>query len=412
MTGEHSTTAPTASARAAAGPEGAALLQRLLPAALVPLFNTSFVRSWELYEEFVYRLALQVFLATSLDQATREPGGPHEIAARAGLEPGRALIPLEWILRALAARRLLDEETAADGARRFRSHAQPALPALDPVPVREEQRRLDPSWLPSYVLAETAARDYPAFLRGQMGGEEILFSPSRFRLWLEYFSNDNGLYAVNNQVGAIAVEQWLPPGGAAILELGGGLASAAIALLERLDHSGRLGQIRQYRFTEVVPAFLRRGQQTLQARFPGAACLTFGALDMNRPFAEQGIPPASVSAVYAVNTLHVAHDLDFTLAEILHALEPGGQLIVSECIRPRPDQLINVEFIFNLMKAFRAPLLNPAYRPNGGFLTPEQWTAAVEAAGFAHARLLPDIARLRGYVPTFYVAAIGATRPA
>jgi hypothetical protein len=83
--------------------------------------------------------------------------------------------------------------------------------------------------MPSYVLAETVAQDYPAFLRGDVVGEEVLFSPGRLRLWVDYFSNQNGLYAVNNRIGAAAVEQWLPLGGAVVVELGGGLGSGAIA---------------------------------------------------------------------------------------------------------------------------------------------------------------------------------------
>ena len=51
------------------------------------------------------------------------------------------------------------------------------------------------------------------------------------------------------------------------------------------------------------------------------------------------------------------------------------------------------------------------YRPAGGFLTAEQWRGAIEAAGFADVRFLPDILRVRERVPDFYVAAIGATRP-
>ncbi|HET7876436.1 MAG TPA: hypothetical protein VFN71_13030, partial [Methylomirabilota bacterium] len=147
------------------------------------------------------------------------------------------------------------------------------------------------------------------------------------------------------------------------------------------------------------------------ARYSAAPRLTFAALDMNRPFAAQGVAPGSLSVVYAVNTLHVAHDLDFTLGEVLHALEPGGRLIVSECVRPRPRQPIYAEFVFNLMETFRSPRLHPLYRPSGGFLTPEQWKAAFEAAGFVETRFLPDILRVREQVPDFSVAAVGATRP-
>src|SRR5205823_14336285 len=129
-------------------------------------------------------------------------------------------------------------------------------PALDPGPVKDEQHRHDASWMPAYVLAETVAREYPAFLRGTISGEDVLFAPRRLRLWVDYFSNDHGLYAVNNRVGALAAERWLGPSGGAVLELGGGLGSGALALLERLESTGRLAAVSSYHFTEPVPAFL------------------------------------------------------------------------------------------------------------------------------------------------------------
>src|SRR5262249_23003257 len=157
-------------------------------------------------------------------------------------------------------------------------------------------------------------------LRGRVTGEEVLFSPRRLRLWIDYFSNDNGLYAVNNRIGAVAGEGALPEAGGTVLELGGGLASGALALLERLEESRPLGPLAGYRFTELIPAFLRRGEQTLRARYPSLAGLVCGELDMNRPFGEQGVAPAGAALVFAVNTLHVARDLDFTLGEALRAL--------------------------------------------------------------------------------------------
>src|SRR5207244_2191917 len=133
--------------------------------------------------------------------------------------------------------------------------------------------------------------------------------------------------------------------------------------------------------------------------------LTFGSLDMNLSFEAQGIAPESASLVYAVNTLHVARDLGFALREIFGALVPGGRLVGSESIRAAPAQAIYVEFIFNLMETFRSPVLHPTYRPNGGFLTPEQWQGAMEAAGFVDVRMLPDIPSLRAQFPHFQVGA-------
>jgi SAM-dependent methyltransferase len=383
----------------------AAALAGVLPGQIAPLFDTTFIRSSFLYEEFIRRLTVRVFREAGLEAAAREPGRASEIAARAGLEIGRSAVPLDWILRHLAARGLVEEPAAG------RYHASRPLPAPDPAPIRDAQRQLDDSWLPAYRLAETVAGDYPAFLRGQVTGEEILFAPARLRLWVDYFSNDNGLYAVNNRIGAIAVETWMPGGGGTILELGGGLGSGAVAVLERLAATGRLHGVREYRFTERVLEFLRRGERVLQARFPQAPPLLFGRLDMDRLFEEQGVGSGSAAVVYAVNTLHVAHDLTFTLGEVRRVLEPGGRLVISECVRPRPDRPIYVEFIFNLMETFRSPRLHPTYRPNGGFLTPEQWRGGLEAAGFVDVRFLPDIARLRDRFPMFCVTAVGATRP-
>jgi SAM-dependent methyltransferase len=385
----------------------AAIVAPHLPPALAPVFDARFARSNALYDEFVYRLTLRVVIDTGLAKAVGAWGTAEEIVGRAGLDARRAAVPVSWMLRHLSGRGALAREETVDGPR-FRADA---VPALDPAPIMAAQREHDAACLPSYVLAETAAREYPRFLHGGLTGEEILFAPTRLPLWISYFSNDDVLYAVNNHVGAVAVETWMPRRPAVILELGGGLASGAAALLERLGHVGRRGDLQTYRFTELVPAFLRRGQRLLQERFPDAP-LTFAPLDMNRPFTEQGVAPESVSIVYAVNTLHVAHDLAFTLAEVRRVLQPDGQLIVSECVRPWPADTLYPEFIFNLLETFRSPRLHPVYRPNGGFLTPEQWTGALQAAGFRDPRMLPDILRIRDEFPGFYVAAIGATRPA
>jgi len=384
-------------------------LAAILPARISPPFTGTFIRSATLYDEYVLRLTLGIFRTTGLAKAAETPGTTDELIARVGFEPNRARVPVDWILRRLSHRGIV-EQIESDAGARFRVRSP--LPELDPAEILEAQRRQDGSWQASYTLAETVAQDYPIFLRGERTGEEILFSPSRLRLWVNFFSNDNGLYVVNNLVGAGAVLDLVPPGPFAVMELGGGLGSGAAALLDELRRSGRWQDIREYRFTELVPFFLRRGQQALETRFPETGFLKFSGLDMNRSFAEQGVAPGSVSLVYAVNTLHVARDLDFTLRGIFGALAPGGRLVVSECIRTAPAQAIYIEFIFNLMETFRSPVLHPTYRPNGGFLAPEEWQGAMEAAGFADIRMLPDIPNLRTRYPHFQVGAIGAMRPA
>jgi SAM-dependent methyltransferase len=237
----------------------------------------------------------------------------------------------------------------------------------------------------------------------------MLFAPERIGAWFEYFSNDNLIYAISNRIGALAAERALRGDGGPVLELGGGLGSGTAALLERFTETGRVSAIRSYRFTEIAPSFLRRGQRRLAGRFPGVT-LSFGRLDMDRPFGEAGVEDGGLALVYGVNTLHVARDLEFTLAEVRRALAPGGALVLSECVRPFPGRPVYIEFLFNLLEVFRAPRLVEPWWPNGGFLTPEQWTAALEACGFRDVTVYPDIARIREVCPSFVVAAIAAVR--
>src|SRR5262245_11390078 len=249
-----------------------------MPPSLVPLFDGRFTRSHLLFDEYVLRLTLDVFTRAGLEKCLASGGSVEEVVARGQLDPQCSTVPVGWMLRHLTARGVLARQT--DG----RFHAQGALPALDPEPVRVEQRAHDPACLPSYALADAAAADYPAFLRGERRGEDILLAPARMSLWVAYFSNENMLYAVNNLLGAVALETWMPAEPITILELGGGLGSGATAALDRLAEAGRLTALRAYRFTELVPPFLRRGQRLLQQR--PEDFLSFAALDMNRPFAD------------------------------------------------------------------------------------------------------------------------------
>jgi SAM-dependent methyltransferase len=375
----------------------------LIPHEILSLFDDSFVRSCELLEEYVVRLAVAAFRSTGLDRACAGAVTVDEAVARAGLAPDIARVPAAWLLATLAARGWLE---TLDGAR---YRAAGPLPALDPNEIVAQQEAHDPNCLPSYRIAALAAERYPAVLRGEITGEQALFDPEGVSAWLKYFSNANPLYAVSNAIGAIAAERALPAGGGAVLELGGGFGSGAEALLARLDAAERRPEVAPYRFTELAPMFLRRAERTLRARFPGRL-LEFGALDINRPFGEAGIAPGAYALVYGVNVVHVARDLAATLGEIRTALGDGGMLVVAECVRPFAGRPIYVELAFNLLGAFRDAVLVPEWRPNGGFLTPEQWRSALEANGFADVAVFPDIAAIRQVIPQFVVAAISARR--
>src|SRR5512134_527088 len=260
----------------------------LIPGEILPLFNDTFVRSCELLEEYVARLAVAAFRATGLEHACTDAVTVDEAIVGAGLVPGIARVPAEWLLATLAARGWVDRVGSASGTIRYR--AQRPFPAPDADKVLAEQAQLDARCLPSYRIMAFAAERYPAVLRGEISGEQALFDPEGISAWLRYFSNSNPLYAVTNAIGAVAAERALPPGGGEVLELGGGFGSGAEALLARLEATGRGSEVSSYRFTELVAMFLRRADKALRSRFPRYP-LAFGALDINRPFADGGIAP-------------------------------------------------------------------------------------------------------------------------
>ena len=195
----------------------------LLPPDILPLFGDSFVKSCDLYEEYVFRLTLDVFRRAGLPAVCASPVTTDEAIAKAGFLEHVARVPLDWILRGLASRGVL--QTSADGPGvRYRLPGD--LPELDAASVSEAQARHDPSALPSYAIAALAAAHYPEVLRGETSGESVLLGPERIGAWFDYFSQANVLYAISNSIGAIACDGVSPDAGGAILELGGGSAAA------------------------------------------------------------------------------------------------------------------------------------------------------------------------------------------
>lgn len=382
-------------------------LKAMVPASVQTLLGEAFIASCALIAQYTTRLATQVFHELGFARVCEgQFQSVASLVSAAGLT-ARAHVPVRWLMETLAADNLVERRVDDDGVPQFR--ALPGFAPIDPHPILREQERLDSRCLPAYTIAALAAERYPAVLRGEVTGEAALFGPDTFDAWCAYFSNDNPLYAISNDLGAVLVTEQLKGDGHAVLEMGGGLGSGAQAVWRRLGQQGRSGCVASYRFTEISGIFLRRAQKTLRPAFPEAP-FSFTKLDIDRPFAEAGVAPASCTLIYGVNVLHVAHDLAVTLSEIRNALTPDGTLVISECVRPFAGQPIYVEFVFNLLDSFRAPVLVPAWRPNGGFLTPEQWRAALEANGFGNVRFLPDLARIRDRIPAFVVAGIAADR--
>ena len=387
--------------------ELASLLRRIDDREIRSLFTPEFILCCEEFDRFTTDMLLRLVRELALDLPLSDGATAAGLVDRMGFAP-RAEIPLRWFLRKLAADGYLDSEPAG-GETRYR--ARGPLPPGDPDRAEARARSIDPRSMPPFAVVRAMVEHAPEFLRGEKTGEEILFSPARLPLWFDYFSNDNLLYQINNRLGAEAVVRALPHARrATVVEIGGGSGSAALAVAERLLRDGSLERIGRYVFSEIVPTFLRRAERALKVRCPGLA-VEYLRLDMDRDFEQQGVPRGIADVVYSVNTVHIARDLNATLARIRETLKPGGAAVFSECVRPFAGQPIYVEFVFNFLENFTGVATDAATRPNHGFLTPDNWRKAFEKAGFEKPEILPDVEELARHYDSFFVAAVTARRP-
>jgi len=108
--------------------------------------------------------------------------------------------------------------------------------------------------------------------------------------------------------------------------------------------------------------------------------------------------------------MHVSRHLDHSLRSARSALQPGGWLVIGECLRPLPGQALWPEFIFQLLDGFNRVAIDPELRPTAGFLTPEQWLRALAAAGFSELEIEPDLRRIRDLYPRFITGAVCGRR--
>lgn len=363
------------------------------------LFNPGQHRSCELVERYAQVLAIDLCRRLGVLDVLGRARTPDEIRTACGFVASFDR-PLRWLLEHARSVGVLAHDGEA-----YRLLAPPDAPA--PAEMRRAGLAADPSYAPAYDLLDIAAELYPRVARGEVQAERALFL--RVSLWVAYFSNANGFYALSNRVAAHAAADRLPGTPGAVLEVGAGLGSATAALLEELRAQDRLSAVHAYDATEPVVFFRRRAERTLVTAWPDVR-LAFQALDLNQPWAAQGIAPGSRALVWGVNVFHLARDLDAVLREARAALVPGGWLVVGEGVRPEASRPVGAELPFQLLGSFHDVQLDPVRRPNAGFLTADAWQGALRRAGFVRLETVPDVQRVQACYPGFVAAAFCARR--
>lgn len=371
-------------------------IEALHPDVPLGVFDENLRRACERLDGYIGALALE--LAAILELPVGEPLQLDALfASRGWNERGR--LAVAWLLETLELYGLA--ERAAERWRFAGGRSAVASAAL-----REEAERAMPAARPAYEVLALCAGALPAVLRGELRGEDALFGPTTLGLWFEYFSNANPHYGPSNAITGVAAAR-AARSGCCVLEFGGGGGSAAEAVLRALAEADKAPA--RYVFTELQPAFLRRGARAVQQALPAGCEFSSNRFDINLDPAGQGLEGGRFDLAFGVNTLHLAHDPLATLANLRGLLRPGGALIVGELLRPRPDAAVHLELPFTLLEAYsNAPLL-PGIRPRPGFMSARGWIRALEAAGFSEITVLPaQVERCAAIYPGFYSGAITA----
>jgi len=365
------------------------LTEATLGALPVELFDQNLFDSNEVVHRYCRDCAIELYETLNLGPQLEQLTSVDDLLTRLGYKNGFRYA-LTWILRMLHTDQLLHREI--DAGKCLYQQTNP-LPKSERPALRKQCLEIDPHNEATLNLLDTAMVAYPAVAKGEIQGEQALFGMGELQLWLDFFHNDNTLYAINNRIAASAAAEAIEEKETInILEFGAGAGSASDALLEELAKRDRLDVIASYWVTEPNAFFHRKGQRLLLKKYPEVP-FKIQSLDINLPWNQQ-LDFSSFDLIYSVNTLHVAKNIQFVLEQAKQHLQKGW-LIAGECIRPFPQHPVYIEMIFQILDSFLDVDLDEEYRPQPGFLSPEQWRGWFEKSGYSGFSVKPDIEVIR-----------------
>ncbi|WP_393916562.1 class I SAM-dependent methyltransferase [Halostreptopolyspora alba] len=306
-----------------------------------------------------------------------------EIAEATGTAGRHRWILRRWLL-ALRREGLLDRETG--GGRRYVGLRWVARGEL-----REAVRDLDTAGAglgyPPELRAfyQRALGNLPGLLRDEVTPQALLFADGRSAADGAYRDNWVNRY-VNAAVAEVA--RWVAgrvPAGSPVrtLEIGAGVGGSTADVLDALA-----GTPVDYLFTDVSRYFLDTGR----SRFGHRPGVRFGTLDVNsEPLGAGVAEPGVWDLVIAANVLHNARDIGRCLRGARDLLAPGGFLLCVDTCRELSQILTSMQFLMSPRPGWPRP--GEADLRAGTdriFLTREQWTAQLRAAGLAPVLTAPE----------------------
>lgn len=264
----------------------------------------------------------------------------------------------------------------------------------------------DPRSVYAFRLLALVADNYEEILEGKTSGVNVIYSPENIHIINEYYQS--GLfYTVNNVLGGkvlnYEVDKRESP---KILELGGGLGSGTKQFLEQRKAAGKDLKSFHYHFTDVTNSMLRKTKKPLEEITGDLSNFEFSKHDFNKSLEDLGLAEEQYDIIWAVNAIHVATNLKFTLQQLYRLLKPKGTLLIVETVRPIYCPWVQHEFIINSLDDYGNVELNDEWRPVHGFMRWTNWVKAVEAGGFDIVDTVPNMTEVEAKYNNCYATVI------
>ncbi|WP_221350533.1 class I SAM-dependent methyltransferase [Streptomyces beigongshangae] len=165
-----------------------------------------------------------------------------------------------------------------------------------------------------------------------------------------------------------------------VLEAGAGVGGTTGTVLEALGDTDV-----DYLFTDVSPFFLRTAKEVFGGR-PG---LRHALFDIQADPLAQGFEAGSQDVVLAANVLHNARHAGRALAALRELLVPGGLLVLVESCQEHYQTLTSMYLLMSPAPGEQDWFTDLRVGQDRVFLTAEEWTHQLDAAGFDPLPVLP-----------------------
>ena len=210
-------------------------------------------------------------------------------------------------------------------------------------------------------------------LRRRVDALQILFSGN---LAQEYY--DTLLSPMAQRLGTYLALLSHESPGLKVLEVGAGVGSATIGMLEALTYrSGSnaddVKRYKEYMYTDISPAFFEKAKTRFEEH---ASRMSFQKLDIGNDPLAQGFE-CRYDIVVASAVLHATPNLLETLLNVRKLLKPGGRLL---CIELSDFKHLSVQFWTGLLQGWW--LSTEEFRQESPLVSEEKWDILLKSAGF------------------------------